>query len=100
MVGDSFTDMEAGFRAGCGCCIFVTEGGNSRNDFVAWLKRYFKLDLTMNENNYRNSISVYRIFLTTSSASNDPREMNSTENIDNIDFVVLDNIDQMLRLFK
>ena len=65
MVGDSFTDMEAGYRAGCGCCIFVTTGGNSREEFILWLNKYFQLELTYGNNDKCSYMSLYRIIIPT-----------------------------------
>ena len=98
MIGDSFTDMEAGIRAGCSTCIFVTERGNSTQDFVSWLNQYFGVDSSYQENKENEEVVVFRFIfppplLTLKYIKYQNKRINRK-----IDFIVMKNIDQLLHI--
>ena len=98
MIGDSFTDMEAGFRAGCGTCIFVTEGGNSTEDFVSWLNHYFETNIIYQESTENSNITVFRIIFPRISISSESSKQEIEKIDDKIDFVVMKNVDEILTI--
>ena len=98
MIGDSFTDMEAGIRAGCSTCIFVTEGGNSTQDFVSWLNQYFGINFTCQENTENDGIIIFRFIFPLSSLSLKCIKHQNKEINQKIDFIVMKNIDQLLHI--
>lgn len=98
MVGDSFTDMEAGFRAGCSTCIFVTDGGNSTDDLVSWINNYFGINFACHESTSDNDINVFRLNFPQTTISWKRTTKEVLGNNDRIDFVVIKNVGQILNI--
>jgi len=98
MIGDSFTDMEAGIRAGCSTCIFVTEGGHSAQDFVSWLNQYFGVGSSYQENTENDEVIVFRFIFPPPSLSLKTIQHQNKSINHKIDFIVMKNIDQLLHI--